>query len=291
MLQPTKSKINQLQEYCQSIKLGLPHYTEVKCTGLDHEPWFQYQVSFGGHTILGEFRQWSKKDARKSAARNALIQCSIPYHTQDSIINVTTSHHHKDIHGVKYFLNDDCEKLICILGVSNNQTWNRMNTSEDLFKIRLMYACTHRTALEDHSTMTLLMDYKNKHGGIKMPMEDYKTLETMGDSVIGTILTEYICIYIDQEENQISNVQGHITQCKSQYLSNHYLRSVMLKKKLNQWIMTTHSNIEKCMIPADVFEAIMGACFLTYGYPVARNVFLNLMDFPRKGVEQIPCAF
>jgi ribonuclease-3 len=69
---------SRLQNYCQSLQIGLPRFDVVRADGPDHRKEFEVEVFLRG-TSAGRGRGHSKKEAEQNAAREALaIEGQLP---------------------------------------------------------------------------------------------------------------------------------------------------------------------------------------------------------------------
>lgn len=130
-------------------------------------------------------------------------------------------------------------------------------------------AFTHKSALK-------------KYRGLK---GSYETLEFMGDSVLGFIITRHLFdLYEEQQE-------GFLTKARTKMVRGKTLCEISEKLKLHTWILMDDKGIRNgwntnANILEDVFEALVGAVYLDLGMVHAKkfvfasfeNVEVSLSD-------------
>lgn len=122
-------------------------------------------------------------------------------------------------------------------------------------------AFTHKSALKRYSGLT----------------GSYETLEFMGDSVLGFIITRHLFdTYEKEQEGFMTKIRTKMvrgsTLCKiSKELGLHEFILMDQKGEANNWIMNDH-------IMEDVFEAFVGAIYLDIGMVHAKNFVLNVFS-------------
>ena len=102
--------------------------------------------------------------------------------------------------------------------------------------------------------------YSNEHG-----CENYERLEFLGDAVLELITSEYFYEKKDFRE-------GDMTKIRSRYVCEHANYEYAKKVGFIPYIRVGKGQINNVneTIIADVFEAILGAVFLEYGYEVSK---------------------
>jgi len=120
-------------------------------------------------------------------------------------------------------------------------------------------AFTHKSALKRYSGLT----------------GSYETLEFMGDSVLGFIITKYLFdLYEERQEGFLTKARTKLVRGKtlceiSKFLGLHALVLMDEKGEQNGWV--TNDNIME-----DVFEALIGAIYLDLGMVHAKNFVLGV---------------
>ena len=120
-------------------------------------------------------------------------------------------------------------------------------------------AFTHKSALKRYCGLT----------------GSYETLEFMGDSVLGFIITKYLFdLYEEKQEGFLTKARTKMVRGKtlceiSKNLGLHKLIIMDEKGERNGWV--TNDNIME-----DVFEALVGAIYLDLGMVHAKNFVLGV---------------
>ncbi len=109
--------------------------------------------------------------------------------------------------------------------------------------------------------------YSNEHG-----CENYERLEFLGDAVLELITSEYFYEKKDFRE-------GDMTKIRSRYVCEHANYGYAKKVGFIPYIRVGKGQINNVneTIIADVFEAILGAVFLEYGYEVSKKYILEVI--------------
>ena len=109
--------------------------------------------------------------------------------------------------------------------------------------------------------------YSNEHG-----CENYERLEFLGDAVLELITSEYFYEKKDFRE-------GDMTKIRSRYVCEHANYEYAKKVGFIPYIRVRKGQINNVneTIIADVFEAILGAVFLEYGYEVSKKYILEVI--------------
>ena len=109
--------------------------------------------------------------------------------------------------------------------------------------------------------------YSNEH---KCP--SYERLEFLGDAVLELITSEYFYKNYDYPE-------GQMTKIRSRYVCEHALYEYAKVVGFIPYIKVGNGQIHDVneTIIADVFEAILGAIFLEFGYETSRDYILKII--------------
>lgn len=105
---------------------------------------------------------------------------------------------------------------------------------------------------------------------------DYETLEFMGDSVLGFVITKYLFdLYEDQKE-------GFLTRARTQIVRSQTLAGFARELQLGQLILMDDKGIlnnwnNNPKILEDCFEALIGAIYLDLGMVHAKNFILDII--------------
>lgn len=130
-------------------------------------------------------------------------------------------------------------------------------------------AFTHKSALKKYKGLT----------------GSYETLEFMGDSVLGFIITKFL---FDKYENE---QEGFLTKARTKMVRGKTLCEIAKKLELEKWILMDDKGIRNNWntnphILEDVFEALVGAIYIDLGMLHAKKfvfasfetVEVSLMD-------------
>jgi len=104
----------------------------------------------------------------------------------------------------------------------------------------------------------------------------YETLEFMGDSVLGFIVTRHL---FDQYEK---NQEGFLTQARTKIVRGKTLSEIAKKLRLYEWILMDDKGISKKWnhnpkILEDCLEALIGAIYLDLGMVHAKKFVLDIL--------------
>lgn len=125
-------------------------------------------------------------------------------------------------------------------------------------------AFTHKSALKEHEELT----------------ESFETLEFMGDSVLGFIITKFL--FDRYEEKQ----EGFLTKARTKLVRSETLADLALKLKLNEMVLMDEKGMRNGWnnnpkILEDVFEALVGAIYMDLGLIHAKEFVLRLYTDPK----------
>lgn len=107
---------------------------------------------------------------------------------------------------------------------------------------------------------------KKNTQGLKLSNE---RLEFLGDSVISTIVSEYLF------EKFPDKNEGYLTQMRSKIVSRKSLNSLGEKIGLEPFVKYLKGNFPYKSLLGNVFEALFGAIYLDKGYKKAKEVFIE----------------
>ena len=123
-------------------------------------------------------------------------------------------------------------------------------------------AFTHKSALKKY-TLT----------------ESFETLEFMGDSVLGFVITKML--FDEYEEHQ----EGFLTKARTKLVRGNTLAGIALKLGLDKWILMDDKGMRNGWntnekILEDAFEALIGAIYLDLGLIHAKKFILSIYSNP-----------
>lgn len=107
---------------------------------------------------------------------------------------------------------------------------------------------------------------KKNPSGLKLSNE---RLEFLGDSVISTIVSEYLFEKFPDKD------EGYLTQMRSKIVSRKSLNSLGEKIGLEPFVKYLKGNFPYKSLLGNVFEALFGAIYLDKGYKKAKEVFID----------------
>ena len=107
---------------------------------------------------------------------------------------------------------------------------------------------------------------KKNATGLKLSNE---RLEFLGDSVISTIVSEYLFEKFPNED------EGYLTQMRSKIVSRKSLNLLGEKIGLEPFVKYLKGNFPYKSLLGNVFEALFGAIYLDKGYKKAKEVFIK----------------
>jgi ribonuclease-3 len=103
----------------------------------------------------------------------------------------------------------------------------------------------------------------------------YERLEFLGDTVVDTVLSEYLFRNTKSEE-------GEMTKIRASYVCENALYEYANDLEFSKYIKVGHGEshdggTHKKAIMADVFESLIAAIYLDQGYPKAKEVVLKII--------------
>jgi len=125
-------------------------------------------------------------------------------------------------------------------------------------------AFTHKSALKEYENLT----------------ESFETLEFMGDSVLGFIITKFL--FDRFEERQ----EGFLTKARTKLVRSETLADIATKLGLNNLVLMDEKGMRNGWnnnpkILEDVFEALVGAIYMDLGLLHAKEFVLRIYNDPR----------
>lgn len=124
-------------------------------------------------------------------------------------------------------------------------------------------AFTHKSALKEYEHLT----------------ESFETLEFMGDSVLGFIITKFL--FDRYEEKQ----EGFLTKARTKLVRSETLAAIATKLGLNNLVLMDEKGMRNGWnnnpkILEDVFEALVGAIYMDLGLLHAKEFVLRIYTDP-----------
>jgi len=105
-------------------------------------------------------------------------------------------------------------------------------------------------------------------------VETFETLEFMGDSVLGFVITKWL--FDKYEERQ----EGFLTKARTKMVRSETLAGIALKMGLHEFVLMDDKAMKNGWnknqnVLEDLFEALIGAIYLDLGMVHAKNFILN----------------
>src|SRR5210317_388040 len=124
-------------------------------------------------------------------------------------------------------------------------------------------AFTHKSAIKEHDELT----------------DSFETLEFMGDSVLGFVITKFL--YDKYEERQ----EGFLTKARTKLVRGETLADIAMKLGLYKWVLMDEKGMrnewnKNPKILEDVFEALIGAIYSDLGLLHAKQFVLRIYNDP-----------
>ena len=110
-------------------------------------------------------------------------------------------------------------------------------------------------------------------------VETFETLEFMGDSVLGFVITKWL--FDKYEDRQ----EGFLTKARTKMVRSETLAAISLRLGLHQYVLMDEKAMKNGWtknqnVLEDLFEALVGAIYLDLGMVHAKNFILhNFRDF------------
>jgi ribonuclease-3 len=125
-------------------------------------------------------------------------------------------------------------------------------------------AFTHKSALKEYEQFT----------------ESFETLEFIGDSVLGFVITKFL---FDQYE---SRQEGFLTKARTKLVRGETLASIATKLGLDKLVIMDEKGMRNGWnnnpkILEDVFEALIGAIYMDIGLLHAKEFVLRIYNDPK----------
>ena len=167
--------------------------------------------------------------------------------------------------------------------INSNDIINIMETLNiNNFKVNniLLYqtSCIHKSYCKELYEDT---DFKNVDRSLDLQENSYETMEFLGDSILGSIVSSYLYERFYKIYNQD---EGFLTYLKNRIVCGESLAVLSKKIGLNKFIVISKHIEESCdgrnnlNILEDVFEAFIGAIFLDNNYDTIKEILLNIIE-------------
>ena len=110
--------------------------------------------------------------------------------------------------------------------------------------------------------------------------ESFETLEFMGDSVLGFVITKFLFDrYKDRQE-------GFLTKARTKLVRSETLARIARELNLDRWVLMDDKGMRNgwnrnTKVLEDVFEALLGAIYMDLGLLHAKTFILKLFEDPK----------
>ena len=123
-------------------------------------------------------------------------------------------------------------------------------------------AFTHKSALKENENL-----------------ESFETLEFIGDSVLGFVITKFLFDRYEQQK------EGFLTKARTKLVRGETLAKIAMKLEMYKWTQMDEKGMrnewfKNPKILEDVFEAFIGAIYMDLGLLHAKRFILNIYENP-----------
>lgn len=198
------------------------------------------------------------------------------YYTDETIIEKHILNE-KNIHITKKFINYILLKYDTNYKIKNLKMFQRAMTHTSYLKIDLE---NEKNAKKKYTFIKEkeIEPVSNKTNIIPLQTNSYERLEFLGDSVIRTILAEYLYKRYENED------EGFMTRLRTKIEKGESLAKLSLIVGLDKFILISRlieskgGRNKNVSILEDVFEAFIGALFDETSFELCRTFFINLIE-------------
>ena len=122
--------------------------------------------------------------------------------------------------------------------------------------------------------------YKNLNNNLELQEKSYETLEFLGDSILGSIVSSYL--YRRYQQIYYQN-EGFLTKMKNNIVNGESLSKLSSCLNLNKYMIISEYIESKCQrnnmnILEDIFEAFIGAIYLDTNYNTTEKVLIRIIE-------------
>ena len=124
-------------------------------------------------------------------------------------------------------------------------------------------AFTHKSAIKEYEELN----------------DSFETLEFMGDSVLGFVITKFLFDKFEAKQ------EGFLTKARTKLVRSETLAALARKLGLHEWVLMDEKGMRNGWnnnpkILEDVFEALVGAIYLDLGLAHAKQFILRIYENP-----------
>lgn len=106
-------------------------------------------------------------------------------------------------------------------------------------------------------------------------------LEYLGDSVLDTIVSEYLYNYFPEKD------EGFLTQMRSKIVNREFLNNIAIKLGIPNILQAKVNNEYRKYIYGDALEALIGALFLSKGYEKTKKIIIERIIKNHINIEKL----
>ena len=123
-------------------------------------------------------------------------------------------------------------------------------------------------------------DFNNIDDSLPLQESSYETMEFLGDSILGSIVSSYLYERFYKIYNQD---EGFLTYLKNRIVCGEMNAYLSSKLGFNKHLIISKHIEDKCgrnnkKILNNVFESFLGAIFLDNDYDITKNILLNIIE-------------
>tara|TARA_A100001015_G_scaffold39177_1_gene43046 strand:+ start:877 stop:1665 length:789 start_codon:yes stop_codon:yes gene_type:complete len=169
----------------------------------------------------------------------------------------------------KLITSNDIVNIMETLNISNFKVNNIL-----LFQTAFIHKSYCKELYED-------TDFKNIDHSLDLQDKSYETMEFLGDSILGSIVSSYLYERFYKIYNQN---EGFLTYLKNRIVCGESLSVLSKKLGLHKFIIISKHIEDSCdgrnnlNILEDVFEAFIGAIYLDNNYEIVKDILLNIVE-------------
>ena len=124
-------------------------------------------------------------------------------------------------------------------------------------------------------------NFNNIDDSLELQESSYETMEFLGDSILGSIVSNYLYerFYLIYDQNE-----GFLTYLKNRIVCGESLSELSRKLGLNKFVIISKHIEDNCNgrnnsnILEDVFEALIGAIILDNNYDITKDILLKIIE-------------
>lgn len=162
------------------------------------------------------------------------------------------------------------KKYLSLLFVRKKNTCSTSSIDKDFQNQIEKILCRNIKNVEFYQQAFSLKSSKNKFA------KNHERLEFLGDAILGSIISAYLYKSYKGED------EGYLTQMKSKIVSRENLDELGDNLNLKNLIRTDKCGNLSAHISGNLFEALIGAIYLDFGYDICKKIVLTQLFTPEK---------